>query len=221
MVDQCCAGFMPESQRCFNTRKPDCRLKKVQSPLKAERCFIGWHVEDSEPGSSISVALRNLLQGGGRGHQALYKFATKGAGGLKSKDQISGKELSILRRGGCKPLGSLNSLLSYAPRLSGVKLISLFTLRRDRCLILVSSQTSALTVGGGNTFWITASGALVDVWRPDLAADGFDISRLLIRPETFSFDNIHGGKEENHRTISKKKSNLFFTSFLIKQKQGE
>ena len=84
---------------------------------------MGGHVEDSEPGNSISVALRNLLQGGGRGSQAVYKFATKGAGSLKSKDQISVKELSILHREGCKPLGSLNSLLSYAPRLSGVKLI--------------------------------------------------------------------------------------------------
>ena len=165
---------------------------------------MGGHVEDSEPGNSISVALRNLLQGGGRGSQAVYKFATKGAGGLKSKDQISVKELSILGRGGCKPLGSLNSLLSYAPRLSGVKLISLFTLRRDRCLILASSRPSAVTVGGGSTFWITASGALLHVWRPDLAADGFDISRLLIRLETFSFDNIRGGKE-NHRTVKKKK----------------
>ena len=177
---------------------------------------MGGHVEDSEPGNSISVALRNLLQGGGRGSQAVYKFATKGAGGLKSKDQISVKELSILRRGGCKPLGSLNSLLYYAPRLSGVKLISLFTLRRDRCLILASSQPSAVTVGGGSTFWITALGAL-HVWRPDLAADGFDISRLLIRLETFSFDNIHGGKE-NHRTVKKKKSNLIFTSLFDKTK---
>ena len=45
---------------------------------------------------SISGALRKLLQGGGRGSQAVYKFATKGAGGLNSKDQISGRELSIV-----------------------------------------------------------------------------------------------------------------------------
>ena len=41
------------------------------------------------PGDSISVALRKLLQGGGRGSQAVYKFATKGAGGLNSKDEMS------------------------------------------------------------------------------------------------------------------------------------
>ena len=40
-------------------------------------------------GGSISVALRKLLQGGKRDHQAIYKFATKGAGTLKIKDQVS------------------------------------------------------------------------------------------------------------------------------------
>ena len=67
----------------------------------------------------------------------------------------------------------------------------------------MSSRPSAVTVGGGSIFWITALGALLHIWRPDLAPDGFDISRLLIRPETFSFDDIHRRKEENHRTISK------------------
>ena len=39
-------------------------------------------------GGSISVALRKLLQGGKRDHQAIYKFATKGAGTLNIKDQV-------------------------------------------------------------------------------------------------------------------------------------
>jgi len=38
------------------------------------------------PGDSLSVALRKLLQGGRRGSQAIYKFATKGAGNLNTKD---------------------------------------------------------------------------------------------------------------------------------------
>ena len=38
---------------------------------------------------SISVALRKLLQGGKRGGQAIYKFATKGAGNLDLKGQVS------------------------------------------------------------------------------------------------------------------------------------
>ena len=40
------------------------------------------------PGDSISVALRKLLQGGRRGSQAIYKFATKGAGSLNMEDQV-------------------------------------------------------------------------------------------------------------------------------------
>ena len=40
-------------------------------------------------GDSISVALRKLLQGGKRGSQDIYKFATKEAGTLNIKDQVS------------------------------------------------------------------------------------------------------------------------------------
>ena len=40
-------------------------------------------------GDSISVAQRKLLQGGRRGGQAVYKFATKGAGSLNIKGQVS------------------------------------------------------------------------------------------------------------------------------------
>ena len=41
------------------------------------------------PGDSISVALRKLLQGVRRGSQAIYEFATKGAGSLNIKDKLS------------------------------------------------------------------------------------------------------------------------------------
>ena len=40
-------------------------------------------------GDSISVALRKLLQGGMRGSLAIYKFATKGAGHLNIRTQVS------------------------------------------------------------------------------------------------------------------------------------
>ena len=59
------------------------------------------------PGDSISVALRKLLQGGRRGSQAMYKSATKEAGVLNTKDQLSTKEFTILCVGRSKPLGSL------------------------------------------------------------------------------------------------------------------
>ena len=63
-------------------------------------------------GDSISVALRKLLQGGRRGSQAIYKFATQAIGNLNIKDQIQVKEFSILCLGRCKSLGLLDSFLS-------------------------------------------------------------------------------------------------------------
>ena len=68
---------------------------------------------------SISVAMRKLLQGGRRGSQAIYKFVTKEAGSLNSKDycevrktRYQVKEWCILGMGRCNPLGSLHELLS-------------------------------------------------------------------------------------------------------------
>ena len=45
-----------------------------------------------------------------------------------SKVTYQVKEFSILCTGRCKPLGSLNSFLSYAPQLSGANPVSLLTL---------------------------------------------------------------------------------------------
>ena len=52
---------------------------------------------------------------------AIYKFVTKGVGNLSLKIRYQVKEFSILFMGRCKPLGSLNTFLSYAPQLSGAK----------------------------------------------------------------------------------------------------
>ena len=66
--------------------------------------------------------------GAGGGSQTIYKFATKGAGSLNTKDycevreiRYQVKEFSILCMGRCKSLGSLNSLISYAPQLAGAR----------------------------------------------------------------------------------------------------
>ena len=48
---------------------------------------------------------------------------------------------------------------------------------------------SPVTVGGDNICWITVWGALIHIWRPDIA-DGCDISCLLIWQEIFSFHII-------------------------------
>ena len=68
-----------------------CRLK-ISHNLKIENYFIWWEGlfgGTRSPGDSISVTLRKLLQGGRRWSQTIYKFATKVAGGLNIKDQIS------------------------------------------------------------------------------------------------------------------------------------
>ena len=59
--------------------------EKYNNDLKVENYLVGMfrtpRLEDS--------ALRNLLQGGRRGSQAIYKFATEATGNLNIKDQIS------------------------------------------------------------------------------------------------------------------------------------
>ena len=75
--------------------------KKYSHHLVSEVFYWVGVLRTRSPGDSITVALRKPLQGGGRGSQAVYKFATKGVGGLHSKDQISVKELRILCKGRC------------------------------------------------------------------------------------------------------------------------
>ena len=68
--------------------------------------------------------------------------------------------------------GSLKSSLSYASQLSGTNLVSSFTLRNIRWLLLTFKPrppkhcSSAITVGGG---WVMAS-AGSQFWEPSLVA---------------------------------------------------
>ena len=119
------------------------------------------------PGDSISVALRKVFPlEHGSGNQAAYKFTAKGTGSLNIKDYCEVKkkinrykvrEFSFLHIGRCKPLGSLNSLLSYVPQLSGPNPVSLFTLSSGSCgrwLPLEFPQLLSNHHGG----WITMAG---------------------------------------------------------------
>ena len=54
---------------------------------------------------------------------------------------------------------------------------------------LPSSRSSAVTMGGGSILWITVWGALIHIWRPEIA-DGCDMSCLLIWQEIFSFHKV-------------------------------
>ena len=101
------------------------------------------------------------------------------------------KEFSILRRKRCKPLGSLNSFLSYASL--GSNPVSQFTIRSGRCLLLNFPQLLRNHLGGmGSICWITVLGALIYIWRPEIA-DGCDLSCLWqeIRQEIFSFHSLN------------------------------
>ena len=109
--------------------------------LKVESYFIWWECLGllwAQGGGSISVALRKLLQGGGKESQAVYTFATtdQAIWTLKIKYQV--KEFSILCMGRCKPLGSLNSFLSYAPQL-----LLLLLSRFSRVRLCATPQTAA------------------------------------------------------------------------------
>ena len=78
----------------FLMNLPSCTRcqRNISNNLKVESFFIWWEClgpQDGGRGNSISVALRKLLQGGRKGSQAVYKFATKGAVSLNIKYQIS------------------------------------------------------------------------------------------------------------------------------------
>ena len=95
---------------------------------------------------SISVTLRKLLEGGSSGEVRLYtslQQREQAVWTLKVRYQV--REFIILCMGRCKPLGSLNSFLSYASQLSGAKSCFLFHL--VSC-IPPALQLSAIIHGG-------------------------------------------------------------------------
>ena len=62
--------------------------KNYTHNLKVELFYLVKMFRTPSLGDSISIALRKLLQGGRRGSQAIYKFATRRAGSLNIKDQV-------------------------------------------------------------------------------------------------------------------------------------
>ena len=57
--------------------------------------------------------------------------------------------------------------------------------------IPLAPQQSPWRVGGNSIHGITVLGALIHIWRPEIA-DGCDISYLLIWQEIFSFHRHSG-----------------------------
>ena len=106
------------------------------------------------PVSSISAALRKRLPGDRRGSQATYKFATKRAGSLNIKDQVSRHlAFSVWED---TSLWTQNSFLSYAPQLSGANSVSLITLLL--CILPAPQQSSWR---GLSIHWTTVLGARI------------------------------------------------------------
>ena len=104
------------------------------------------------------------------------------AGRLNIKYQYQIKEFSTLCMGRCKPLGSLNSFLSYAPHSLGLILFPCSPYFWQS----PSSKAITLERGAGSSFcWIAILAALIHIWKPGIT-DSCDISCLLIRQEIFS-----------------------------------
>ena len=82
--------------------------------------------------------------------------------------------------GRCKPLWLTEFILSHASQLTGSNPVSLFI------LLLAFPWLLSNQHGGGSIRWILVLGALIHIWRPEIA-DGHNISCWLIWQEIFSF----------------------------------
>ena len=82
-------------------------------------------------------------------------------------------------KGGCKPLGSLDSLPSHAAQPSGAILCTC-----SPCFL--HPQFLSNHGGGGIIPWFAVLEALIHIWRPEIA-DGCDISCSLIWLRYFHF----------------------------------
>ena len=131
------------------------------------------------PGDSISVALRKVLPlEHGVGVRLHTNLQQREQAVWTSKIRYQIKQFSIGCVGRFKPPGSLNSLFSYVPHLSGPNPFSLFTLSSGSCarwLLLVFSQLLSNHHGRWKHLLDWALGARIHIWRPEIA-DGYDIS---------------------------------------------
>ena len=152
------------------------------------------------PGDSISVALRKLLQGGRRGSQPIYKFATKGEAVWTSRSGTKLRKLAFCYWEDASLwshwIHSFHMKLSYL----GPTLFPCSPQGATDGCFLHSPSSSAITMGSGSIPWITVLGALTHIWRPEII-DGCDISCLLIWQEIFSF----------HKLMEKTQSCMFFS----------
>ena len=94
--------------------------------------LLDGNVKASEARRQHLSSHEKTTQGGRRGSQGTPKFATKGTGNRNIRDYCEVEKIRYqvkefifrLHMETCKPLGSLNSLLSYALQLSSVQSLS-------------------------------------------------------------------------------------------------
>ena len=137
-----------------------------------------------EPGDSISVALRKLLQGGREEIWMYTSFQQREQAVWTSKIRYQAMEFSILFMGGCNHLCPLKSFLSCTLAIWGQ---SCFLIHLASCILPIPQQSQCRGGGGGWQHLLDLSfGSLIHIWRPEIA-DGCDISCWLIWKEIFSF----------------------------------
>ena len=158
-----------------------CWLKIWSQPESRELFYLVRMFQTLSPGDNISVALRNLPQGGKWGSQGIYKFATKGAGTLKIKDQVSRNLAFHVWEDASLWAHWIHSFHTHLSYLGPI----LFPC--SPCF-LHSPSSLAITMVDGSTLWIAVLGALIHIWKPEIA-DNCDISCLLIWQDIFSLHN--------------------------------
>ena len=107
-----------------------CWLKYIVTTWKQRVIYLVGMFRTPSLGDSISVALRKLLQGGrSRGVRPYITLQQREQAVWTSKIRCQVKQFCILCMERCKPLGPLNSFLSYATQLSGTKFCFLVHLK--------------------------------------------------------------------------------------------
>ena len=164
--------------------------KKYSHTLKVELFYLVWMFRTSNPGDSISVALRKLLQGGRGWVRLCTGLQHRELAVCTSKIRYQVKGSSILYLGGAASGHCLHSFPVTSA--IGASPISSPTL-----LPAPPASQQSRGWGSSSTPWITIWGALIHIWGPEIT-DGGDISCSLIWQEIFSFNNF----KDSHRLES-------------------
>ena len=136
-------------------------------------------------GDSISVALRKLLQGERSRRREVRLYVS-----LQQREQgVRTSKIRYKLRNSAFYVWEDASLWSHWIHSFPTHLCYLGPILFSCSLcFLHSCSSSAITTGDVSICWITVLGAIIHIWRPEIA-DGCDISCLLIWQEIFLFHN--------------------------------